>query len=89
MTPLQKPDFQVLQWRCKDGSSSAYAEAKILGAPLQDGFRLYKDLQRTYLGTADLQHTVDDELKMNVVGEEVYSRSDELVSIQLNQAYFL
>jgi hypothetical protein len=87
MIPLQKPDFQILQWRSRDVSFSVCA-AKILGAPLQDGFCLYEDLQKRYLGTTN---SVDSELELNVVGENVCSRSDEcaLGSIQLNPAYSL
>lgn len=44
--PLQKPDFQILKWSNEESRSSD--EAKILGAPLQKGVSLYKDLQRTY-----------------------------------------
>jgi hypothetical protein len=84
MTPLQKPDFQILQWKNKDAST----EAKILGSPLQDGFCLYEDLQKTYLGITDFQHMIE----VSVVGEEVCSRFEEisestLVSTQPNPAY--
>ena len=54
MIPLQKPDFQILKWDDKDSSSSD-GKAKILGAPLQEGLPLHKDLQRTYLPRAEAQ----------------------------------
>ena len=52
MIPLQKPDFQILRWSKKD-SSSSNDKAKVLGAPLQKGLSLHKDLQRTYLARAE------------------------------------
>jgi hypothetical protein len=71
MMPLQKPDFQILRWESEDASSSA-AEATILGAPLQDGFHLYKDLQKTYLSATGAH----GELEVNVVGENVCNTSE-------------
>lgn len=67
MVPLQKPDFQILQWSVEDVSSST-DEAKILGAPLQKGIPLHKDLQRTYL--TDARNHVKDELKIENVSHE-------------------
>ena len=45
MIPLQKPDFQILKWSDKEGKG----EALTLGAPLEKGHHLYRDLQREYL----------------------------------------
>ena len=44
MIPLQKPDFQILKWSDNEGEG----EALTLGAPLEKGRHLYRDLQRTY-----------------------------------------
>ena len=48
---LQRPDYQLLNWASDDVSSNSEA-AKTLGAPLDEGFSLYKDLQNTYIGPA-------------------------------------
>ena len=45
MIPLQKPDFQILKWSNNEGEG----EALTLGAPLEKGHHLYRDLQRMYL----------------------------------------
>ena len=48
MVPIQKPDFQVLKWSSEEVNS--YSErARTLGAPLDAGLQLHRDLQRTYL----------------------------------------
>ena len=48
MVPIQKPDFQILKWSSEEVNS--YSErARTLGAPLDAGHQLHKDLQRTYL----------------------------------------
>ncbi len=51
MIPLQKPDFQVLNWSEQDTKSSSTA-ARTLGSALEAGLCLYKDLQRVYLAPA-------------------------------------
>ena len=45
MIPLHKPDFQILKWSDKEEEG----EALTLGAPLEKGRHLYRDLQRMYL----------------------------------------
>ena len=48
MVPIQKPDFQILKWSSEEVNS--YSEqARTLGAPLDAGHQLHRDLQRTYL----------------------------------------
>jgi hypothetical protein len=91
MIPLQKPDFQILQWSSKDVSSSS-AEAMILGAPLQDSFSLYEDLQKAYLTTT---HTVG-ELEVNALSEgekegssefQTHKHSPDTIETKLCPAY--
>ena len=50
-TELQKPDYQVLKWGKEDAGvhpSSHTSKGKIIGAPLEAGYHLYQDLQKTY-----------------------------------------
>lgn len=44
---LNAPDEQLLKWSEEDRSTMSYRAAE-LGAPLTEGYELYKDLQFTY-----------------------------------------
>ena len=45
---LQHPDFEILEW--SDEDKALYSEkAMTLGAPIEEGANLFKDLQCTYL----------------------------------------
>ena len=48
---LQKPDFHILKWT-KEDKEKYSEEARTLGAPLDCGHELYKDLQTIYLPVA-------------------------------------
>ena len=54
MIPLQKPDFQILQWSEQDKKSSSDV-ARTLGSSLEAGLSLHRDLQRSYLTAAKAQ----------------------------------
>ena len=74
MVPIQKPDFQILKWSSEEVNS--YSErARTLGAPLDVGHQLHRDLQRTYLT-----------LESPEVSKEIVSSSkDEETSILTNE----
>ena len=46
-TLLQKPDFQLLKWSSEELVSYS-EEARTLGATLEAGHQLHKDLQKMY-----------------------------------------
>ena len=46
-TLLQKPDFQVLKWSREDWTTCS-EEARTLGAALETGTQLHKDLQKMH-----------------------------------------
>ena len=74
MVPIQKPDFQILKWSSEEVNS--YSEqARTLGAPLDAGHQLHRDLQRTYLT-----------LESPEVSKEIVSSSkDEETNILTNE----
>ena len=76
MVPIQKPDFQILKWSSEEVNS--YSErARTLGAPLDVGHQLHRDLQRTYLT-----------LESPEVSKEIVSSSkDEETNILTNDHY--
>ena len=76
MVPIQKPDFQILKWSSEEVNS--YSEhARTLGAPLDAGHQLHRDLQRTYLT-----------LESPEVSKEIVSSSkDEETNILTNDHY--
>ena len=47
LIPLQKPDFQLLKWSSEELVSYS-EEARTLGATLEAGHQLHKDLQTKY-----------------------------------------
>ena len=53
MVSLQHPDFQVLRWTQKDIDSFENENARVLGAPLEAGYCLYRDLQNKYKKAVD------------------------------------
>ena len=59
MIPLQKPDFQVLKWSEHDTKSGSVF-SRALGATLEAGLHLYRDLQRTYLTAAQEDKTTSE-----------------------------
>lgn len=63
LTPLQKPDFRILNWTSEE--TKMYSnEARTLGANLDAGNRLHMDLQRTYL----ILNPSDREVVTNDIG---------------------
>ena len=69
MIPLQKPDFQILKWSEDDFASSS-AASRTLGAPLEAGLALHRDLQRTYLTAAKPHSRKDSKTAEKAGGEE-------------------
>ena len=74
MIPLQMPDFQILKWGGREGGS----EALVLGADLEKGHSLYRDLQRKYFtqrsdmekgAEKDLAEAMDDPEKHDLAEE--------------------
>ena len=45
---LQQPDFHILKWTQDDLATCNSEKAKVIGSPLEEGYCLYQDLQRTY-----------------------------------------
>ena len=48
ITELQQPDFKILKWSENDKAISS-EKAMTLGAPIEEGASLFKDLQHTYM----------------------------------------
>ena len=45
---LQQPDFRILKLSEEDSATCISEKAMVLGAPIEEGFCLYEDLQTTY-----------------------------------------
>ena len=81
MIPLQKPDFQILRWSKNLDSSSSNDKAKVLGAPLQKGLPLHKDLQRTYLARAE-ENNNTSKLRLKTRDEEIEKGREEDLKVK-------
>ena len=51
---LQVPDYYVMRWSEEDMKMYS-SEARTVGAPLESGHELYKDLQKIYLAKGETE----------------------------------
>ena len=45
---LQQPDFRIMKWSEEDLLTCDSQKARVIGSPIEEGYCLYKDLQKAY-----------------------------------------